>query len=42
MKITLLGDSIRMNYTERVKELLGEDFEAKYRGDKWKGLFPLP
>lgn len=19
-----------------------EDFEAKYRGDKWKGLFPLP
>ena len=28
MKITLLGDSIRMNYTERVKELLGEDFEV--------------
>ena len=33
MKITLLGDSIRMNYTERVRELLGEDFEVYSPGD---------
>jgi lysophospholipase L1-like esterase len=28
MKITLLGDSIRMNYTQRVTELLGDGFEV--------------
>ena len=28
MKITLLGDSIRMNYTRRVTELLGDGFEV--------------
>lgn len=28
MKITLLGDSIRMQYENRVRELLGEDFEV--------------
>ena len=28
MKITLIGDSIRMQYEKKVKELLGEDFEV--------------
>ena len=28
MKITLLGDSIRMGYGARVAELLGSDFEV--------------
>ena len=28
MKITLLGDSIRLQYQSRVRELLGEDFEV--------------
>ena len=28
MKVTLLGDSIRQQYTPKVKELLGEDYEV--------------
>ena len=28
MKVTLLGDSIRMQYGPRVKELLGESFDV--------------
>jgi len=33
MKITLLGDSIRMGYAARVIELLGPDFEVWQPGD---------